>query len=128
MSDPKAELRIAELRLKVRRLRNLLRLQDGVEPPTEQVPASDARALGTACLYRAQGLRGSMPLSSYDRPFPNQDTIPKDGAGKLIAAPLQGRGRKRGTSGHRTRRTARPAGSLSIPATLPAAIRDRSSV
>jgi hypothetical protein len=36
MSDPKAELRIAELRLEVRRLRNLLRLQDGVEPPTEQ--------------------------------------------------------------------------------------------
>jgi superfamily II DNA or RNA helicase len=65
---------------------------------TEPVSASDARALGTACLYRAQGLRGSMPLSSYDRLFPNQDTLPKDGAGNLIAAPLQGRGRKRGTS------------------------------
>ena len=31
---------------------------------TAPVPASDARAMGTACLHRAMSLRGSMPLTS----------------------------------------------------------------
>lgn len=59
---------------------------------TEPVPAADARALGTACVHRAMALRGSMPLSSYDRLFPNQDTVPtgSSGVGNLIAAPLNG--------------------------------------
>ena len=59
---------------------------------TTPVPASDARAMGTACLHRAMGLRGSMPLTSYDRLFPNQDTVPTTSAsvGNLIAAPLNG--------------------------------------
>ncbi len=41
------------------------------------------------------GLRGSMPLASYDRLFPNQDTVPigSSGVGNLIAAPLNGRRR-----------------------------------
>ncbi len=59
---------------------------------TEPVPAADARAMGTACIYRAMGLRGSMPLASYDRLFPNQDIPPlgASGVGNLIAAPLNG--------------------------------------
>ncbi|HET9650091.1 MAG TPA: DEAD/DEAH box helicase family protein [Microlunatus sp.] len=65
------------------------------------VPAVDARAMGTACVHRAMGLRGSMPLASYDRLFPNQDTVPSgaSGVGNLIAAPLNGKRRhERGTT------------------------------
>ncbi len=59
---------------------------------TEPVAAADARAMGTACVHRAMALRGSMPLTSYDRLFPNQDTVPvgASGVGNLIAAPLNG--------------------------------------
>lgn len=62
---------------------------------TEPVPAGDARAMGTAIVHRAMSLRGSMPLASYDRLFPNQDTVPggSSGLGNLIAAPLNGRPR-----------------------------------
>lgn len=68
---------------------------------TAPVPAADARAMGTACIHRAMGLRGSMPLASYDRLFPNQDTVPtgSSGVGNLIAAPLNGKHRsERGTT------------------------------
>jgi superfamily II DNA or RNA helicase len=68
---------------------------------TAPVPAADARTLGTACLHRAMGLRGSMPLTSYDRLFPNQDTVPvtSSSVGNLIAAPLNGqRKQERGTT------------------------------
>lgn len=59
---------------------------------TSPVPAADARAMGTACIHRAMALRGSMLLASYDRLFPNQDTVPTglSGVGNLIAAPLNG--------------------------------------
>jgi len=68
---------------------------------TAPVPAAEARAMGTACVHRAMALRGSMPLSSYDRLFPNQDVVPTgaSGVGNLIAAPLNGRRRQeRGTT------------------------------
>ena len=68
---------------------------------TSPVPAVDARAMGTACVHRAMALRGSMPLVSYDRLFPNQDTVPigSSGVGNLIAAPLNGNRRtERGTT------------------------------
>jgi len=63
---------------------------------TAPVPAADARAMGTACIHRAMALRGSMPLASYDRLFPSQDTVPVTSGqvGNLIAAPLNGQ-RKR---------------------------------
>lgn len=62
---------------------------------TEPVSAADARAMGTACIHRAMALHGSMPLASYDRLFPNQDTVPlgASGVGNLIAAPLNGQRR-----------------------------------
>ncbi len=62
---------------------------------TSPVPAADARAMGTACIHRAMALRGSMPLASYDRLFPSQDTVPagSSGPGNLIAAPLNGKRR-----------------------------------
>lgn len=41
---------------------------------------------------------GSLKLASYDRLFPNQDTLPKGGFGNLIALPLQGQARKQANS------------------------------
>ncbi len=43
-------------------------------------------------------LRGELSFKSYDRFFPNQDTMPVGGFGNLIALPLQGRARKTGNS------------------------------
>ena len=34
-------------------------------------------------------LNSKLSFSSYDRMFPNQDTLPKGGFGNLIALPLQ---------------------------------------
>lgn len=53
------------------------------------VPASTARKLGCAILTRAMESRHQLGLDSYDRFFPNQDTMPKGGLGNLIALPLQ---------------------------------------
>jgi hypothetical protein len=44
-------------------------------------------------------LRGELDLASYDRLFPSQDFLPASGSiGTLIALPLQGECRKRGTT------------------------------
>jgi len=53
------------------------------------VPAVDARKLGAHLLTEALDLRPETGLASYDRFFPNQDTLPKGGFGNLIALPLQ---------------------------------------
>lgn len=53
------------------------------------VPANDARRLGAALLTRTTESRHEVSLDSYDRLFPNQDTMPKGGFGNLIALPLQ---------------------------------------
>jgi superfamily II DNA or RNA helicase len=65
---------------------------------TASVPASLARRLGIGLLREAMGIRGRMSLSSYDRLFPSQDVLPAGGFGNLIAAPLQGRCRRSGTT------------------------------
>jgi superfamily II DNA or RNA helicase len=62
------------------------------------VPATDARRLGSALLTRATESRHDIGLDSYDRFFPNQDTLPKGGFGNLIALPLQKGPRKLGNS------------------------------
>ena len=62
------------------------------------VPAATARQVGTGLLREAIALRGRMDLSSYDRLFPSQDVLPTAGVGNLIAAPLQGRCRRRGAT------------------------------
>lgn len=41
---------------------------------------------------------GKLKLDSYDRMFPNQDTLPRGGFGNLIALPLQGQARKKNNS------------------------------
>ena len=55
------------------------------------VPAAVARRLGPYLLPETMARRHQLPLSSYDRLFPNQDTMPQGGFGNLIALPLQPR-------------------------------------
>lgn len=64
----------------------------------ESIPALQARKLGNAILNEAMRRKGTLSFKSYDRLFPNQDTLPEGGLGNLIALPLQGRARKEGNS------------------------------
>ena len=64
----------------------------------DKIPATIARKLGTALLTRTMERRHQIGLDSYDRLFPNQDTMPKGGFGNLIALPLQAEPRKGGNS------------------------------
>ena len=65
---------------------------------TGAVPANQARELGTALLREAMTMSGRLNLASYDRLFPSQDLLPVGGIGNLIAAPLHGQRRRRGTT------------------------------
>ncbi len=58
-----------------------------------RVAARDARRLGTAIISHTCTRTRQLKLNSYDRLFPNQDTMPKGGFGNLIALPLQRRPR-----------------------------------
>ncbi len=62
------------------------------------VPASLARKLGCTILTRTLEDRHQLGMDSYDRFFPNQDTLPKGGFGNLIALPLQWTSREKGNS------------------------------
>lgn len=53
------------------------------------VRASLARRIGTWLLTETMSRRYEIPMKTYDRFFPNQDTLPKGGFGNLIALPLQ---------------------------------------
>jgi superfamily II DNA or RNA helicase/very-short-patch-repair endonuclease len=64
----------------------------------EAIPALIARKLGSHLLTETLERRPDVRLGSYDRLFPNQDTLPKGGFGNLIALPLQGEARKLGNS------------------------------
>jgi superfamily II DNA or RNA helicase len=64
----------------------------------QAIPAVLARKLGAAVLTRAMERRHQLGLDSYDRFFPNQDTMPKGGFGNLIALPLQHAPRQEGNS------------------------------
>jgi len=64
----------------------------------EPIPAGLARKLGSYILTETMERRPDMGLDSYDRFFPNQDTLPKGGFGNLIALPLQKQPRERGNS------------------------------
>ena len=63
-----------------------------------RVAARDARRLGTAIISRTCARTQQLKLNSYDRLFPNQDTMPKGGFGNLIALPLQKKPRENGCS------------------------------
>ncbi|WP_454710597.1 TOTE conflict system archaeo-eukaryotic primase domain-containing protein [Cupriavidus nantongensis] len=63
-----------------------------------KVAARDARRLGTAIISHTCSRTRQLKLASYDRLFPNQDTMPKGGFGNLIALPLQKHPREQGCS------------------------------
>ncbi|EFF5411768.1 DEAD/DEAH box helicase family protein [Escherichia coli] len=63
-----------------------------------RVSAREARRLGTAIISYTCSRTRQLRLGSYDRLFPNQDTMPKGGFGNLIALPLQKRARASGGS------------------------------
>lgn len=64
----------------------------------EAVPAALARKLGSLILTDTMERRPDIGLDSYDRFFPNQDTLPQGGFGNLIALPLQKEPRERDNS------------------------------
>lgn len=64
----------------------------------EAIPAALARKLGSTILTETMEKRPEVGLDSYDRFFPNQDTLPNGGFGNLIALPLQKQARERGFS------------------------------
>src|SRR5438105_1198354 len=64
----------------------------------EAVPAALARKLGCYILTETMERRPDIGFGSYDRFFPNQDTLPHGGFGNLIALPLQKQPRDLGNS------------------------------
>jgi len=65
---------------------------------SEAIPAILARKLGSFFLTETMERRPEIGLDSYDRFFPNQDTMPQGGFGNLIALPLQKKPREQGNS------------------------------
>jgi superfamily II DNA or RNA helicase/very-short-patch-repair endonuclease len=61
----------------------------------EALPSALARKMGAHLLTETMERRPDIGLRSYDRFFPNQDTLPKGGFGNLIALPLQKQARLR---------------------------------
>jgi hypothetical protein len=61
----------------------------------DAIPAALARKLGSFLLTETMERRPDIGLDSYDRLFPNQDTLPQGGFGNLIALPLQKQARER---------------------------------
>jgi hypothetical protein len=64
----------------------------------EPVQAKTARNLGILILTHSIERCHTIALDSYDRIFPNQDTLPKGGFGNLIALPLQKNARAKGNT------------------------------
>ena len=62
------------------------------------IPAALARRLSSFLLTETMEERPDIGLDSYDRLFPNQDTMPQGGFGNLIALPLQKRAREQGNT------------------------------
>jgi len=65
---------------------------------SDPVPAREARKLGAALISYTCNRTRQLSLTSYDRLFPNQDTLPKGGFGNLVALPLQKHPRESGFS------------------------------
>jgi len=55
----------------------------------DKIPAITARRLGSFLITKTMSQRYQLDMKSYDRLFPNQDTLPKGGFGNLIALPFQ---------------------------------------
>jgi hypothetical protein len=65
---------------------------------SEPIAAGLARRLGAMILTETMERRPDIGLDSYDRFFPNQDTLPQGGFGNLIALPLQKQARECGNT------------------------------
>lgn len=65
---------------------------------TEPIPAKLVRMLGKILLNKTSEKFGHAKMDSYDRLFPNQDSMPVGGFGNLIALLLQGESRKNNNS------------------------------
>ena len=64
----------------------------------EPVIANVARRMGCYLITETMSRRHELGIDSYDRLFPNQDTMPRGGFGNLIALPLQYDARKDGNT------------------------------
>lgn len=64
----------------------------------DKVSVFVARRLGSFLLTETMSKRYQLDMKSYDRIFPNQDTLPKGGFGNLIALPFQKEAVKLGNS------------------------------
>ena len=64
----------------------------------EAYPCYKSRAIATELIRQALDLSVFEKEVSFDRLFPNQDSIPKGGFGNLIASPLQGKYLEQGNS------------------------------
>ena len=62
------------------------------------LPANVARRMGCYLITETMNRRHQLSMDSYDRLFPNQDTMPRGGFGNLIALPLQHEARQKGNS------------------------------
>ncbi len=62
------------------------------------VAASTARKMGGYLITETMARRHQLSMASYDRLFPNQDTLPTGGFGNLIALPLQHHPRQEGNT------------------------------
>ena len=65
---------------------------------SEHISAKNARIMSSYILTETMKRHPEIGFESYDRFFPNQDTMPKGGFGNLIALPLQGHPRKNNNS------------------------------
>lgn len=64
----------------------------------EPISCMKARAIGSYIITETMERRPELGLDSYDRFFPNQDTLPQRGLGNLIALPLQKKPRENGNT------------------------------
>ncbi len=62
------------------------------------VQAATARIMGCYLITETMSRRHELSMESYDRLFPSQDTLAKDGFGNLIALPLQQEPRQKGNT------------------------------
>lgn len=65
---------------------------------SKKIKASNARKFGFSLLSKTLEKRHEIGIESYDRMFPNQDTLIKGGFGNLIGLPLQRNAAKNGNS------------------------------
>jgi superfamily II DNA or RNA helicase len=65
---------------------------------TTPVSANVARRMGCYLITETMSRRHELDMKSYDRLFPNQDTMSRGGFGNLIALPLQHEPRQQGNS------------------------------